>query len=162
MAKANGPRKVRRYDNSFKVKVVKLRQLPGVQVKDVAASLDNHPFMLSKWRKKFRDGVLTTDDEAIIEIQSVAELKCSQQIKKEHVRLKQEYDSVKKPSGSVPNESGSLHLHRPGSEEVPGHPDVSIIQCHSRRLLRLAISFDQCTDSVGLAPGLPDQSPLYG
>jgi len=32
MARAKGPRKVRRYDNAFKVKAVKLSQLPGVRV----------------------------------------------------------------------------------------------------------------------------------
>ena len=35
MAKAKGPRKVRRYDSVFKAKAVKLSELPGVQVKDV-------------------------------------------------------------------------------------------------------------------------------
>jgi transposase-like protein len=36
MPKAKGPRKTHRYDNEFKVKAVRLSQLPGVQVKDVA------------------------------------------------------------------------------------------------------------------------------
>jgi len=96
MARNTGPRKVRRYDNEFKVKAVKLSQLPGVQVKDVAASLNIHPFMLSKWRKQVRDGVLTAEDETIIEPQSAAELKRLRQIEKEHARLKQEHDLLKK------------------------------------------------------------------
>ncbi len=96
MAKTKGPRKIRRYDRAFKVKAVKLSQLPGVQVKDVAASLDIHPFMLSKWRKQVRDGELTTDDDVIIEPQSAAELKRLRQIEKEHARLKQEHELLKK------------------------------------------------------------------
>lgn len=96
MAKAKGPRKIRRYDNEFKVKAVKLSQLPGVQVKDVAASLDIHPFMLSKWRRQVQDGVLTAEDETIIEPQSAAELKRLRQVEKEHTRLKQEHDLLKK------------------------------------------------------------------
>jgi len=96
MAKNKGPRKVRRYDNSFKVKAVKLSDLPGVQVKDVAESLDIHPFMLSKWRKQVRDGVLTADDDVIIEPRSATELKRLRQLEKEHIRLKQEHDLLKK------------------------------------------------------------------
>jgi len=96
MARAKGPRKIRRYDNAFKVKAVKLSELPGVQVKDVAESLDIHPFMLSKWRKQVRDGVLTAADEAIIEPRSATELKRLRQLEKEHIRLKQEHELLKK------------------------------------------------------------------
>src|SRR5439155_21805429 len=32
--------------------------MPGVQVQTVADALDIHPFMLSRWRKEVRDGVL--------------------------------------------------------------------------------------------------------
>ena len=37
---------------------VKLSDMPGVQVQTVANALDIHPFMLSRWRKEMRDGVL--------------------------------------------------------------------------------------------------------
>ncbi|MDP1568830.1 MAG: transposase [Vicinamibacterales bacterium] len=42
----------------FKLKAVKLTQLAGVQVQDVAEALEIHPFMLSKWRKGSREGTL--------------------------------------------------------------------------------------------------------
>lgn len=96
MAKTKGPRKIKRYDNEFKVKAVKLSELPGVQVKDVTSSLDIHPFMLSKWRKLVRDGILTAENETIIEPQSVAELKRLRQLEKEHAQLKQEHELLKK------------------------------------------------------------------
>src|SRR5438309_1893740 len=32
--------------------------MPGVEVQTVAKALDIHPFMLSRWRKEVRDGVL--------------------------------------------------------------------------------------------------------
>ena len=51
MAKINGPKKIRSYGQQFKATAVKLSHLPGVQVQDVAESLDIHPFMLSRWRK---------------------------------------------------------------------------------------------------------------
>ena len=53
-----GPRKVQRYSLEVKIKAVKLSQLEGVQVQAVAEALDIHPFMLSKWRKEAREGVL--------------------------------------------------------------------------------------------------------
>jgi len=37
---------------------VKLSHMPGVEVQTVANALDVHPFMLSRWRKEVRDGVL--------------------------------------------------------------------------------------------------------
>jgi len=37
---------------------VKLSQLKGVEVQAVADALEIHPFMLSRWRKEARDGVL--------------------------------------------------------------------------------------------------------
>ena len=53
-----GPRKVHRYSLEFKLKAVKLSQLKGVEVQAVADALEIHPFMLSRWRKEARDGVL--------------------------------------------------------------------------------------------------------
>ena len=50
MARIKGPKKVHRYSAEFKVKAVKLSDLSGVQVKDVAEALDIHPFMLSRRR----------------------------------------------------------------------------------------------------------------
>jgi transposase len=40
-----GPRTTPRYSKHFKATAVRLSQLPGVQVKDVAESLYIHPFM---------------------------------------------------------------------------------------------------------------------
>ena len=96
MPKASGPRKIYRYENEFKVKAVKLSLLPGVRVKDVAASLDIHPFMLSKWRKLYREGLLQAEDEMIVDPQSTAELQRLKQLEKEHARLKEEHELLKK------------------------------------------------------------------
>ncbi len=57
MARA-GPKKVHRYSLEFKLKAVRLSQLKGVEVQAVADALEIHPFMLSRWRKEARDGVL--------------------------------------------------------------------------------------------------------
>jgi transposase len=56
-----GPRKVEKYGERFKATAVKLSSLPGVRIKDVAAALDIHPFMLSLWRRQVRDGVIVAN-----------------------------------------------------------------------------------------------------
>jgi transposase-like protein len=58
VGKPIGPRKVHRYSVEFKLTAVKLSGMPGVQVQTVADALDIHPFMLSRWRKEARDGIL--------------------------------------------------------------------------------------------------------
>lgn len=58
MPARRGPKKVNRYTKEFKRTAVKLTEAQGVQVKDVAEALDIHPFMLSKWRKEAREGLL--------------------------------------------------------------------------------------------------------
>lgn len=95
MARIKGPRKINQYGDEFKIKAMRLSQLPGGQVKDVAASLDIPPFMLSKWRKQVHDGLLTAENDTIIEPESAAELKYLRQIEKEHVRLEQEHELQK-------------------------------------------------------------------
>jgi transposase len=38
------------------MKAVELSHQEGVEVQQVAAGLDIHPFMLSRWRKEYREG----------------------------------------------------------------------------------------------------------
>jgi len=58
MAAPVGPKKVHRYSNEFKIQAVKLSLHPDIQTQDVAHALDIHPFMLSKWKKDYREGRL--------------------------------------------------------------------------------------------------------
>ena len=53
-----GPRRIHKYSRDFKLAAVRLSQQADLQVQAVAAALDIHPFMLSKWRKDVRDGTL--------------------------------------------------------------------------------------------------------
>ena len=55
MARA-GPKKTRQYGVEFKRTAVLLSRRPGIEVQAVAEALDIHPFMLSRWRKEFREG----------------------------------------------------------------------------------------------------------
>jgi len=58
MAAPVGPKKVKRYSDEFKIQAVKLANHPDIRTQDVAHALDIHPFMLSKWKKDFREGRL--------------------------------------------------------------------------------------------------------
>lgn len=90
-----GPRTTYRYSREFKATAVRLSQLPGVSVQDVAASLYIHPFMLSRWRKQAREGQIVTKGIAIDkDIQ--AELKELRRVKKAYEQLKLEHDLLKK------------------------------------------------------------------
>ena len=56
MAAPVGPKKVHRYTVEFKIQAVRLSLHPEIQTQDVARALDIHPFMLSKWKKDYREG----------------------------------------------------------------------------------------------------------
>lgn len=90
-----GPQKINRYGLEFKLRAVLMSEQPGVQVKDVAQSLCIHPFMLSKWRKQVRDGVLAGDVPAI-EPAPVAELQKLRELERKYKQLQMEHDLLKK------------------------------------------------------------------
>lgn len=90
-----GPRTTYRYSHEFKATAVRLSQLPGVLVNDVAASLAIHPYMLSLWRKQAREGLIVTKGVQV-EKDVAAELKELRRVKKDYERLKLEHDILKK------------------------------------------------------------------
>ena len=95
MARA-GPRKVFRYSREFKIAAVRLSSTPGVQVQTVAASLDIHPFMLSKWRKEWRDGTLRGANRPAPAPPPARELRRLATLEREHAMLQEEHDLLKK------------------------------------------------------------------
>ena len=64
MAAPVGPKKVHRYTVEFKIQAVRLANHPEIETQDVAHALDIHPFMLSKWKKDYREGRLKPAAEA--------------------------------------------------------------------------------------------------
>ena len=90
-----GPRTTYKYSEEFKATAVRLSHLPGVEIQDVAESLYIHPFMLSRWRKQVRDGIIMAKGKQINKEIS-AELKELRRIKKDYERLKVEHDLLKK------------------------------------------------------------------
>lgn len=98
MPRYNNPRKTWRYSIEFKVKAVQLSMLESVQVMDVARTLDIHPFMLSRWRKEYREGIIVADKRRKVTALSpdLKELSKLKQLENENTRLKQENALLKK------------------------------------------------------------------
>ena len=94
MAKA-GPRKTNRYSHEFKATAVRLSDLPDVLIQDVADALDIHPFMLSRWRKQAREGLIVTKGVKLDD-GTVAELKRLRDLEKKYKVLQQEHELLKK------------------------------------------------------------------
>ncbi|MEL7453899.1 MAG: transposase [Pseudomonadota bacterium] len=90
-----GPRTTYKYSDHFKATAVRLSHLPGVAVQDVAASLYIHPFMLSRWRKQMREGLIMAKGTDV-EKDVAAELKELRKVKKAYERLQVEHELLKK------------------------------------------------------------------
>jgi len=92
-----GLKKIHRYSVEFKLTAVKLSHMPGVEVQTVASALDVHPFMLSRWRKEVRDGVLRGRPRRVdLPARSTREIKQLQALKREHALLQEEHELLKK------------------------------------------------------------------
>ncbi len=96
MPAAVGPRKVKSYGNDFRSRAVRLTLMPGVRVRDVAEALDIHPFMLSRWRRQYREGKIKPAKFSEPEPAMVAELRRLRVLEQEHARLKEEHALLKK------------------------------------------------------------------
>jgi transposase len=92
----SAPRAVRKYSDEFKLTAVRLTQQPGVQVKTVAAALEIHPFMLSKWRKDVRDGRLRGRAWKAPPAGPAREIARLQALEREYAELREEHELLKK------------------------------------------------------------------
>ena len=92
----SGPRAVRKYSDEFKLTAVRLSQQRGVQVKTVAAALEIHPFMLSKWRKDVRDGRLRGTARKAPPPGPTREIAQLQALERKYAELQEEHDLLKK------------------------------------------------------------------
>ena len=98
MPRYNQPRKTWRYTNEFKAKAVELTYLEDIKIKDVAETLDIHPFMLSRWRKEYREGKIVADKKSKVTScgEETQEINRVKKLEKENARLRQENDLLKK------------------------------------------------------------------
>ena len=90
-----GLRKIKRYSDDFKATAVRLSDLPDVLIQDVAAALDVHPFMLSRWRRQVREGAIVAKGTQV-DPRTAAELKRLRELEKRYAILKEEHELLKK------------------------------------------------------------------
>lgn len=98
MPRIKGPRKIGRYTDEFKVKAVRLTFMKGTQIQEVANALDVHPFMLSRWRKEYREGKYVADRRVkkVVDDETVSKLEKLKALEKENAKLRVENDLLKK------------------------------------------------------------------
>lgn len=105
MAKIKSESRVLEYSKDFKIMVVNLSNLEGVQIKRISECIGLHPLMVSRWRKEVRDGKLVADDSRRVQmtLKAPSNLKKTgdktAQLEKEIKRLKKENDLLKKWQG---------------------------------------------------------------
>ena len=92
----SGPRSVRKYSDEFKLTAVRLSHQPGLQVKTVAAALEIHPLMLSKWRKDVRDGLVRGRAPKAPPPGPAREIAQLQALEKAHALLQEEHELLEK------------------------------------------------------------------
>ena len=109
-----GPKKTLSYGLEFKRAAVQLSYRPGIQVQVVAEALDIHPYMLSRWRKEFRDGVLRgrVSTPHVVKGPVAADVKRFQALQRKYAVLEEEHALLKKlirfSSARKPTPSHSL------------------------------------------------------
>jgi transposase len=75
---------------------VRLSQQPGIQVKTVATALEIHPFMLSKWRKDVRDGLIRGKTPKAPPRGLAREIAQLQVLEAKYAELQEEHELLKK------------------------------------------------------------------
>ena len=98
---STGRMRKHRYSNEFKVTAVKMASVPDIEVQAVAEALDIHTFMLSRWKKEYREGKLKGEAHTgLKEVQdmevAVAEQKKLRKLEAALKKAKIENDLLKK------------------------------------------------------------------
>ena len=98
MARPKVSKRIGNYGNDFKVKAVRLTFMEGTQVQDVAKALDIHPFMLSRWRKEYREGKIVADRRVkrVVDVELQSKIKELKKLETENAKLRVENDLLKK------------------------------------------------------------------
>ena len=90
------PRALRKYSDEFKLTAVRMSHQPGILVKTVAAALEIHPFMLSKWRKDVREGTVRGRASKPPRAKPMREIARLQALERAHAQLQEEHELLKK------------------------------------------------------------------
>jgi transposase len=91
-----------------------------MQVQTVAAALEIHPFMLSKWRKDVKDGRLRGRPPKAPPLGAAREIAQLQALERKYAELKEEHDLLKKAirfwSARKPKSSRSSTISSPSTK----------------------------------------------
>lgn len=86
-----------RYSLSFKFAAVQLAEHNNIQTQDVALASKIHPFMLSRWKKEYRDGLLEGTIDKTLKSWRIKWLrKKIRELEKRLKKLEQENELLKK------------------------------------------------------------------
>jgi transposase len=98
MARPKVPKRIGNYGDDFKMKAVRLTFMEGTQVQEVAKALDIHPFMLSRWRKEYREGKIVADRRVkrVVDVELQSKIKELKKLEAENAKLRVENDLLKK------------------------------------------------------------------
>jgi len=91
------------YNYQFKHAAVSVANHPDIQTQSVAEALNIHPFMLSRWKKEMRDGVLEDNDQSARSRTELLEAqKKIKKLEKELRRVREENAVLKKAERIFP------------------------------------------------------------
>lgn len=91
------------YNYQFKHAAVSVANHPDIQTQSVAEALKIHPFMLSRWKKELRDGVMENNDKSARSIHELHDArKKIKALEKELKRLREENAVLKKAERIFP------------------------------------------------------------
>lgn len=98
MPRYKNHKKTKKYSNEFKVKAVQLTLFDDVMIREVAESLGIHPFMLSRWRKEYREGKIKVDKrkKTIQQAQSKSDNPRIRELENQVAKLQTENEILKK------------------------------------------------------------------
>ncbi len=98
MPKYTQPRRTWKYSQEFKASAVEMSLINGISSNTVSEKLDIHPYMLSRWRKEYREGLIVPNkrNKVTNRLKEKKELTKLQLLERENVQLKQEVDLLKK------------------------------------------------------------------
>lgn len=121
MARILSSERVLEYSKEFKVMVVRLTHLEGIQIKSMSECMGLHPLMVSRWRKEVRDGKLVADETRRVQmtLESTSKLtKKTKPIKNKTQRLEQENKRLKKEVSLLKKWQGYLTEQRKNDSDL--------------------------------------------
>ena len=152
-------RRFRNTVRSLKLAAVRLSRQRGVQVQAVAAALDIHPFMLSRWRKEVRDGVLRGKRVAV-KMPPPREIRRLQALERADALLQEEHALFKKGHPVLGHTKADAFAFIDTQRGARRDAALRALRGHPRGLLRVAGTPDQWSRRSGPAAAAAHSPPV--